>query len=439
MKKSLLASAAVWALILPGTANAQGDRLAELEPLMNTQAANMETMRIEIEAIKKEKKSGDKGAGFIEKFGAAPTFASDDGVFSFKPRGRLFIDFWNSNDDKNLENDFDATEVRTARLGGEGTITGIKYKLEAEFEEDGLTGLTDAYLQIKAFKPLVFTIGQQKTGNSLEELTSSRHITFMERGGMTDVFSFSRQIGIKASHDADNWGAAVGLFRGSFGDKTPDEETTVAGRTYFHGKVANDKGMFHVGGSFRYRDFAKTAQTVKYRQRPHSHIQTRYVNTGTLAADEDLFFGVEGAVVLGPFSSQAEWGWQSAKAIGGSDPDFNAGYVDISYFITGETRSYKKGFFQRPKVKKPLGQGGYGAWQVAFRTDFVDLRDSAVQGGEQVTYIVGVNWYLNRWSRIMFNYAHSDIDDSTAGAAALTDIQGENQIDSFGFRTQFDF
>jgi phosphate-selective porin OprO and OprP len=441
MKKRLFASAAIWALLSPANASAEGDRLAELERLMNAQVAQIEIMRAEISALKAEQKStaNTKARGHVSKFGAAPSFASNDGTFVFKPRGRLFIDYWNSNDDRSRNSDYDATEVRTARLGGEGEIKGVKYKMEAEFEENGMTGLTDAYIQIKAFKPLVFTIGQQKTGNSLEELTSSRHITFMERGGLTDAFSFSRQIGVKVSRDAKQWGAAVGVFRGAFGDNTPDEEATVAGRGYLHGKVANEKGLFHMGSSFRYRDFEKSSRTARYRQRPHSHIQTRYVDTGALAADSDMFLGIEGALVVGPFSSQAEWGYQSVDVIGGGNPDFQAGYVDVSYFLTGESRTYKKGTFQRPKVNNPVGQGGLGAWQVAFRTDLVDLNDGGARGGKQISYTVGVNWHLNRWSRIMLNYAHSNIKDSEAGAALLTDGSGNNRINSFGLRSQFDF
>jgi len=444
MRKGLLASAALCALMVPGVARA--DRLAELERLMNAQAAQLEAIRSEITALKKAQakdkttaKSSNEVGGYIKKFGAAPTFASSDGTFTFKPRGRLYIDYWNSDDDKNLGDSYDATEVRTARLGAEGTITGIKYKLEAQFGEDGHTTLTHANLQIEAFKPFVFTLGQQKTSNSLEESSSSRHTTFMERGGLTDAFSLSSQIGVKVSHDAKQWGAAVGVFRGTFGDSNPDEETTVAGRTYLHGKITNEKGLFHLGGSFRYRDFAKSNKTVRYRQRPHSHIQDRFVDTGTLAVSDDLFFGIEGAVVVGPFSSQAEWGIQSADTKVGSNPDFHAGYVDISYFLTGESRPYKNGGFGRPKVNNPVGKGGLGAWQVAFRTDFVDLNDGGIQGGKQTTYIAGVNWHLNPWSRIMLNYAHSDIDNSNAGAAALTNASGDNQVDSYGVRTQFDF
>ena len=53
------------------------------------------------------------------------------------------------------------------------------------------------------------------------------------------------------------------------------------------------------------------------------------------------------------------------------DPTFNGWYVDASWFLTGETRPYKDGVFQRVKVKNPVtwSKGsGWGAWQIAAAT-----------------------------------------------------------------------
>ena len=85
-------------------------------------------------------------------------------------------------DDDFYEND-NAAEVRAARLGIEGNfLQGWKYKLETDFA-DSTVDLKDAYIEYSGelLEPAYFRVGQYKTPNSLEELTSRRFLTFMER------------------------------------------------------------------------------------------------------------------------------------------------------------------------------------------------------------------------------------------------------------------
>lgn len=93
-------------------------------------------------------------------------------------------------------------------------------------------------------------------------------------------------------------------------------------------------------------------------------------------------------------------------------------------------------------MKNPVYQGGYGAWQVAARYDVLDLTDEATTiaactlCGEQKTWLVGVNWWLNDYSRLQFSYSQSDIEGGALGGANANDgatIQG------FGARAQVDW
>ena len=65
------------------------------------------------------------------------------------------------------------------------------------------------------------------------------------------------------------------------------------------------------------------------------------------------------------------------------------------------------------------------AWEVALRYSNIDLEDGGfgVIGGEEgemenVTF--GVNWYLNDYSRMMFNYIHSDLERAFSGEGEAT-------------------
>jgi len=86
------------------------------------------------------------------------------------------------------------SRVRRARLFARG-------KYGSNFE------LTDAYIQF-APKSSKFKIkvGQFKTHNSMEEETSSRFTTTLERGAYTDAFGLNRRIGVSVNTSGDNYG-----------------------------------------------------------------------------------------------------------------------------------------------------------------------------------------------------------------------------------------
>lgn len=407
-------------------------------------AQSVETLQKQINALQSqinELKSAQEKAAKEEmevKWEPAPSIKSADGRFEMNLRGRIYVDAGWVNDKDNNENT-KATEFRTARLGIEGKAwKDIKYKLEADFA-DNEVDLKDAYLAWKG--PVDLTFGQFKTPNSLEEQTSSRYTTFMERASFTDAFELSRQIGIGAGISGDTYTVNAGVFRGANGTGDEDEGETFAARVTYGDKIGKD-GAFHVGAHYRYRNAGADQDDFRYRQRPHNHLASRYINTDRIS-DSDSLFGFELAGVMGPFSAQAEYAWQKADlsdpAVGQDDPTFSGGYIDLSYFITGESRAYKgsKGSFQRIKVKDPVFDGGMGAWQVAVRYDTIDLTDEDIFGGEQDTWIIGLNWYLNRHTRFMMNYSHSDIDK--AFDVADNGLDGKNKVDAFGLRFQVDW
>ena len=150
---------------------------------------------------------------------------------------------------------------------------------------------------------------------------------------------------------------------------------------------------------------------------------------------------LEGAVQYGSFHVASEWAQLTAKdaASDGGNATFWGGYIEAGWFITGEEKplTLSKGAWGRPKVNKPVHEGGMGAWQVAARFDRVDLTGYGVYGGEQDTYLMGLNWYLNRHSRFMANYAHTTFDKAFNVAANGAD--GSNDADAVTLRVQIDW
>jgi phosphate-selective porin OprO/OprP len=383
------------------------------------------------------------------KWGPGPTFSSKDDSWSVHVRGRLMVDGGALGDDDDVYEDDNGTELRAARLGIEGNfLKGWKYLLETDFA-DSTVDVKDAYIEYggEFVEPAYVRVGQYKTPNSIEELTSRRFITFMERAAIIDAFEVDRQIGLGGGVSGDNWGVDAGLFGQNASDVQDNEGYALAGRGHYaflYGPEDSGNAV-HLGASARYRNFDNDTfdSEVQYRQRPFFHFTgTRSVDTGTVEdAEGDVWVGPEFAWVNGPFSLQSEFANTFLQRKNGEDDANNlwGGYLGASYFLTGEHRNYDTadGVFDRVKVNRPLHDGGPGAWELAARADYIDLNNEGVKGGEQLSYIGGINWYANDYIRFMFDGAVTQVFDARDTDAAVDG--SSNLIFGGGVRAQVDW
>lgn len=383
------------------------------------------------------KAGDDEDLDLKVKWKGAPEFSSKDGAFKFKVRGRVMVDYTNADQDYAItgEPDIDATELRRGRLGVEGVVYhDVKYKFEVDFA-DNEVDVTDAYLQYKGL-PVDVTLGQFKTYNSLEEQTSSRYITFMERAAITDAFDLSRQLGAGLSYKKEKWTAAAGIFSGNIGDDAPEEGTTFAARVTA-APILDDRKVVHLGASYRARDNGDYEDLGLYRYRQRAadfHLTDRFVDTGEIGESDDLW-GLEAAVVLGSFSVQGEYMQLTSEVPTDIDlttdsPTYSGWYVSASYFLTGEMRNYDEGEFDRVHVNRPVFEGGPGAWQIAGRYDTIDLSEGGCEAcGEQNTWLIGLNWHLNDYTRLMLNVNQSEIEGGVNDGADITGVGLRAQVD----------
>src|SRR3546814_20904251 len=88
------------------------------------------------------------------------------------------------------------------------------------------------------------------------------------------------------------------------------------------------------------------------------------IDSGVIAdADTAFYAGAEAAAVLGPLTVAGEYGRLSIDRLGSApSPDFDGFYVYATYFLTGDSRPFKKGHLDRLNTIENCGQGGLGAW-----------------------------------------------------------------------------
>jgi phosphate-selective porin OprO/OprP len=392
--------------------------------------------------------SGKRGAAVLISLMTAAAmegaaFAQD---FTLTTAGRVMIDFSAFDTGENGGNR-SGTELRRLRLGVNGSYgSNLKYKVELNTNSSGEINAEDVFLE---FKPgggaLKIKAGHFKTPNSLDELTSSRFISTLERSAFTDAFAFDRRVGIMASTGAKNYSISGGVFATNLENIGDQEGYAVAARGTY-APLLSDEMTVHLGASVRYRNQQEDG-AIRYRQRPYTHLPGRIISTGGFAG-EDVFYGFEAGAIAGSLFAAAEYGLTNAKNSGiGENADLSGGYGEAGVFFGGR-KTYKGGKFNRPVVDNPVTKGGFGALALVARFDTLDLTDGgAVDGGKLDTFVLGADWYPVKNARIGLNYFNSDADlgSSTSGLdSEFADLVRNPAVNSASVsgivtRLQFDF
>ena len=338
-----------------------------------------------------------------------------------------------------------SNEIRRLRFGASGTLGGgFGYKLDTELS-DNAVDIVDTYITYQSKKWLV-TLGNQNQFQSLDELISDTTGSVMERAAFTDAFGFERRLGLSVQYRNKLLIAQAGIFSDSI-DSLANSNDGVAGgdennsfgldgRVVLKPKIGDLQ--LQLGGSYHWRDFQRlSAAPVRYRQRAYTHTSnSRFLATPNIDAEGESHYGVELAGSRGRLFFAGEGHWLRAARRGLADPTFFGAYAEVGYFLTqGDTRPLQDGIFGRTDPANPVSEGGPGAWQIAFRYDYLDMNDKGIVGGTQNAYIAGLVWTPINFLRFNANYAHLVYTD----AAILAGTRSDYSADVMALRAELDF
>ncbi|WP_424631652.1 OprO/OprP family phosphate-selective porin [Bradyrhizobium sp. SYSU BS000235] len=356
-----------------------------------------------------------------------------------------------------------------------GTSDGFGGAASGSLPGGGTSGIENAYLSYTGLKPfggkMAIEGGIMDIPWTLDEATSSNDILFMERAS-SQVIAVNLAAGDFRSTFGTRWWNDTfwvgGYVTGPTTGSVHTAAVTAPSSTEQYGAVVRAAGQLvsgnnyslHVGANAEWliqppRNIATGGQTVTFSDRPELRIDpTTLINTGAIAnASGAQVYGAEAAATYGSLFFQGEYYWYNVDReastglppIGAPSLQFQGGYAQASYVLTGETHTYNASTASyngiKPRDPFSIHGGGWGAWEVAGRVSTIDLNDKVgtalgVAGGRQTVYTAGLNWYVNGNLRFMLDYLHGDVAKQ---ASPTSTVDSGSTFDAVAMRTQFAF
>ena len=399
------------------------------------------------------------------------------------------------------------TGFRRARLAVLGKVAPkTLYQMEVDFATAGRPSFFDNYVEQEKIPFLgAVRAGQYLQPFSVDAMSGFRNLPFLERSLPFLAFVPFRRVGIMASNNSEDertYWAYSGFRTGGFnnaplGDSQFGTDFGNVGGYSFSTRLTHilvyegDEEFWHVGAAYNFGQLgannAVGSGTAGNAGSPEPFYQSRaapefgllgqpqnsssfgsavngtpnFVDSGKYQANSFNLFGVESVFQEGPLSLQSEWMLTNVNSVVGPI-NYNGAYFEFMYRLTGESRPYDKklgalrnvvpfhDFFSFEPEK--FGEVGLGAWEVAGRVSYVDIRNpsnlsghyynsatnlfngsaktGAIGNGTMTDITLGGTWFLNKHTKWQFDWIHSFLNNKA---------NGFSQADLYVTRIQVDF
>lgn len=377
---------------------------------------------------------------------------SKDGNNTIQLTGRLHMDYRQYSPTYGTGQTTDSyqnvAEVRRSRVGVRGQFAkDFRYQLLANFGNDAGSSATtttadEMWVNYAANPEMQFQFGLFKMPFSLEQLTSSNNIDFMERSliGNTDgEFIPAKETGFML-HGIPKPGLLyqLAVSRGRANKDAVNDGFDYIGRVATN--IAELQGSkaytLHLAGAYSVGNIKGGVAPAS--GRTESRSQSAWFTGPALSGNtERTRQGLEAAFAYNAFKLQGEQFKFIYDPTTGANQEINGYYVQAVYNLTGESHNYKDGIFNWIKPNNPVDKGGRGAWQVGVRMSEFDASPIAVAAGKSnrataMTY--GVTWFCTDNLRFMLNYIDTKFDSLVGSSGSR--VTGDRAV---MFRSQLSF
>lgn len=337
-----------------------------------------------------------------------------------------------------------------------------------------------AYLGIPHF---MLNVGIIEPAMMFEGTTSSGQLMFMERPQIdnfaADTFGGGdarRGIEMRYQQDSiflpgDNLVLNVALtgnstgsaaFHGVGGDEKTQLNDRVSYRFWSDGPSNASVGFTNGNVLYSGNTAGGGTQTISLGDRPQIRVDgTSLISTGGIAAKTGTMYAFDGGINIDNFFVGGEWARfeidrMASGALAADRPTFSGWYLEGSWILTGETKSYtvtstnnEVGGFGAPKVANPFSLSGdsWGALELTSRYSNTDLNwnptraatattQAGINGGEERDILVGLNWYLNNNVKLQTNVIFTKVDKYSSTSHVLAN-NASQEFTTLGIRLQF--
>ena len=193
-----------------------------------------------------------------------------------------------------------------------------------------------------------------------------------------------------------------------------------------------------------YRTALEVAATSKTRcglsDRPNIRVDNGNIaDSGVITGVKSLRYGgAEAAGVFGPLTVAGEAGRLWLDRPDCENEAFTGFYGYAAYMLTGETRPFRGGNFDRVRPFKELGKDGLGAFEVGASLRPASTcrtrRCSRAPAMKRSSVTLGLNWYFNPYAKLMFNWVRFSGDNTP-----LDPVGSKTKGDAFATRLHLDF
>ncbi|WP_437230692.1 OprO/OprP family phosphate-selective porin [Planctomicrobium sp. SH661] len=444
---------------------------------------DLEELKARLDALEKGHKKATAASSDKKEF---PTFRFtgftqlDTAIYDQDPLNKATVG--------NAQNGTGFRRARLAILGKVAEFTS--YQLEMDFATAGRPSFFDTYVEQSNMRFLgTMRVGQYCQPFSIDALTGFRHLTFLERSLPFLAFVPFRRIGAQSSYlsedEMSSWAVSVfrtggfqnaplgdNRFGTDFGDLGGFSVSTRATHLVRYDHHADDRYLWAIGGSYNYSvlgantadgstnkvPFYQTRVLPEFGPLGNSELSQpfgfanngtpAFIDSGRYPANYFNLAGLETVYQNGP------WGFQSEYMVTVVESDvgpifYNGAYAQLAYRLTGEHRAYNKknGTLERLvpfadfiPLKKD-GVRGWGAWEIAGRWSFVDIRNPEALNGHYLNgtsnagngtlhdTTLGFTWFLNTHTKLQGNWIHCMLNNEVTGHSTANLFVSRVQVD----------
>lgn len=373
------------------------------------------------------------------------SFGADGLIFSTEDKAyRLQVHGYAQADNRMFSNNpkgeaLDTFMFRRIRPNFEGTIFGnVDFRFMPDFGQNN-PQIQDAYLELKTLPFAKVRVGKYKVPIGLEALRSDPDMSFAERSLSSDLVPLrylGSQIGGSVLSNAISY--QVGYFNGtndgSNGAIQWITSNEAVARVFFQPfALSKVGGLQHIGLGAAGSSGDQHGTIAGLKTTGQS---TFFKYSSTARADgQHNRFSPQAYYFVGPAFLMAEYVISSQTVLNKKLTDRlrnEAWHVEGSLMLTGEKNTYN-GVRPRNAFEPNKGIRHFGAVELAIRTSQLSIdKDAfplfanpktAAQHAQE--WGVAVNWYLNRFVKLMTNYEHTDF---RMASSKVTPLHSENVL-----------